>query len=272
MKTCLVSGANSGIGRVTAEQLAKRGMKVWLACRSLERAQPVLDAIVAAGGAAELVALDLSDLASVRACADVLLERGEPLDLLVNNAGLAGARGLTKDGFELAFGTNHVGPYLLTRRVMPLLEAAPEGRIVVVASASSFNARGIDWDAVRKSTASATGLPEYAVSKLANILFARELSRRVKPTVLAFSVHPGVVASDAWREVPWGIRHLMKAFMLSNEEGAKTTIFCATSDDVKDKSGRYFDKSREHKPPRLVGDLLAAELWERTAAWTGLEP
>ena len=157
MKTALVSGANTGIGRVTAEELAKRGMKVWLACRSLERTQPVLDSIVAAGGKAELVALDLADLTSVRACAKTLLDRGEPLDLLVNNAGLAGAKGLTKDGFEVTFGTNHVGPYVLTRLLMPLLEAPPEARIVVVASAANYNAKSIDWEAVRKPTASTFG-------------------------------------------------------------------------------------------------------------------
>ncbi len=272
MKTAFVSGANSGIGRVTAEELAKRGMKVWLACRSLERAQPVLDSITAAGGKAELIALDLADLTSVRACAKTLLDRGEPLDLLINNAGLAGAKGLTKEGFELTFGTNHVGPYVLTRLLMPLLEAAPEARIVVVASAANFGAKTIDWEAVRKPTASPTGFPEYGVSKLANVLFARELSRRTKPSILSFSLHPGVVATDVWREVPWGVRHVMKLFMLTNEDGARTTLHCALSDDVKDKSGRYFDKSKEKKANPLVEGPLPAELWERTAAWTGLEP
>ena len=108
-RNIVVTGANTGIGRITAETLAKRGAKVTLACRSEEKTRPVLDAIAAAGGTAEFLELDLGDLASVRAAAQSLLDRGEPLHVLINNAGVASARGKTKDGFELAFGTNHLG-------------------------------------------------------------------------------------------------------------------------------------------------------------------
>ncbi len=267
----IVTGANTGIGRVTAVELAKAGAHVILACRSEERTRPVLDAIEQEGGSAEFVPLDLADLASVRACADAFLARGEPLAILVNNAGLAGAHGATKDGFELAFGTNHVGHYLFTRMLMPALEKSPEARIVNVSSRGHYRARGIDWDAVRKPTATKSAFPEYCVSKLANVLFTRELAKRAPAHVRTYSLHPGGVASDVWREVPWGLRHLLKLFLISNEEGAKTSLFCATSDQVGERTGHYYDECAEKTPSKLaLDDALARDLWERSAAWTGL--
>jgi retinol dehydrogenase-12 len=268
-KNVIVTGANTGIGRVTATTLAKQGAKVILACRSEERTKPVLDEIAAAGGKAEFLALDLADLASVRASAKAFLDRNEPLTLLINNAGLAGAHGSTKDGFELAFGTNHLGHYLLTTMLMPALERADEARVVTVASAGHYRAPGIDWDAVKRPSASTTAFPEYCVSKLANVLFASELARRAPASITSYSLHPGGVASDVWREVPWGLRHVMKLFMLTNEQGARTTLYCAMSDEVLDKSGRYFDKCREKEASKLARDeSLARELWEKSAEWT----
>jgi NAD(P)-dependent dehydrogenase (short-subunit alcohol dehydrogenase family) len=186
----------------------------------------------------------------------------------VNNAGLAGLRGVTKDGFELTFGTNHLGHYLFTRLLLPLLEKQDGARIVNVASKAHYRAKGIDFDAVRKSTPTVTGLPEYGVSKLANVLFAKELARRY-PKILSTSLHPGVVASDAWRQIPWGARHLMKLFMISNEEGAKTTLHCVTSDNLR--NGAYYDKCAERRPNRVADDEeLARTLWEKSAEWVGL--
>jgi dehydrogenase/reductase SDR family protein 13 len=218
---------------------------------------------------AEFLPLDLADLASVRAAAAKVLERG-PLALLVNNAGLAGAHGQTRDGFELAFGTNHIGHYLFTRLLLPALEKADSPRVVTVASDGHYRAKGIDWDAVREKTRSRTAFPEYCVSKLANVLFSNELARRY-PKVKSYSLHPGGVASDVWREVPWGLRHLLKLFMLSNEDGAKTTLYCATSDAVTDQSGLYFTKSKPRTASVLArNESLAAELWERSARWVDL--
>jgi retinol dehydrogenase-12 len=271
-KNAIVTGANTGIGRVTASTLARRGARVFLACRSEERTRPVLDEIKQGGGQAEFLALDLADLASVRACAAAFLHRDEALALLVNNAGLAGAHGTTKDGFEIAFGTNHLGPYLFTRLLLGALERAGEARIVNVASTGHYRAQGIDWDAARKPTASATGFPEYCASKLANVLFTCELARRTPKAVQSFSLHPGAVASDVWREVPWGVRHVMKLFMLSSEEGARTTLYCATSEEVRDHDGRYYDGCMEKQPGKLALDApLARELWDRSAGWTGIE-
>jgi NAD(P)-dependent dehydrogenase (short-subunit alcohol dehydrogenase family) len=272
-KTAIVTGANTGIGRVTALELARGGAQVFLACRSEERTRPVLEEIAREGLRAEFLPLDLASLSSVRAAATTFLTKSERLDLLINNAGLAGAHGRTDDGFELAFGTNHLGPYLFTRLLRPALEraGADGARIVNVASIGHARAAGIDFDAVRRSTATATGFPEYCVSKLANVLFTKELARRLPPSVHAYALHPGAVASDVWREVPWGLRHVAKLFMLSNEEGARTTLYCATSDDVHDDTGLYYDDCREREPSALASDEgLARTLWEKSAEWTGL--
>jgi NAD(P)-dependent dehydrogenase (short-subunit alcohol dehydrogenase family) len=270
-QSVIVTGANTGIGRVTAIELAKQKARVILACRSEERTRPVLDEIASAGGVAEFLKLDLADLASTRGAAQAFLARGEPLPLLVNNAGLAGAHGLTKDGFEITFGTNHIGPFLFTRLLLPALERAPEARVVNVASVGHYRAPGIPWDAVKTPTRSVSGLPEYCVSKLANVLFTRELARRAKSSVRTYSLHPGAVASDVWREVPWGLRHVMKLFMLSNEEGAKRTLYCATSDHIREQTGLYYDAYREQRPSKVAEDAaLARELWDRSSAWVGL--
>ena len=156
-KIALVTGANTGIGRVTAVELARQGAQVFLACRSAERTQAVLKDIRALpGGAAELLPLALDDFASIRACAGTFLARGLPLHLLINNAGLAAAHGQTRQGFELAFGVNHLGHFLLTQLLLERIQAAAPARIVTVASKAHYRARGIDWQAVHAPTRSAT--------------------------------------------------------------------------------------------------------------------
>ena len=269
----IVTGANTGIGRATAEELARRGAHVVLACRSQEKTVPVLEAIKAAGGSAEWAALDLGDLTQVKLCAEALLARGRPIDVLLNNAGLAGQRGQTKQGFELAFGTNHLGHFALTLLLIPRLRAAPSARIVSVSSKSHYDAKGIDFDALRAPTRSITGLPEYSVSKLANVLFTRELARRLGGgKIHTYALHPGVVASDAWRRIPWPIRAIMKAGMLSNEDGARTSLYCATSPEVAAHDGRYYDDSREKKPSAFAEDAdLARQLWTKSVEWTGVD-
>ncbi|HEX7479606.1 MAG TPA: SDR family NAD(P)-dependent oxidoreductase, partial [Polyangiales bacterium] len=225
-RVALVTGANTGIGLVTARELARQGAHVFIACRSAERARPALAAIAADSGSSEveLLSLDLSDLASVRQCARSFLERGLPLHLLINNAGLAGTRGATKSGFELAFGVNHVGHFLLTELLLERIRSSAPARIVTVASQAHYRAKGIDWDAVRKPTRSITGVPEYGVSKLANVLFSAELGRRLQGSgVTTYSLHPGVVATDVWRSVPWPFRWLVTHNLLSPEQGAATT-------------------------------------------------
>jgi len=274
-KTFIVTGANTGIGRITARELARQGASVILACRSQEKTQPVLDEIrrETQSDRAEYVPLDLGDLASVRTCAEALLARKLPIHGLINNAGLAGQRSLTRDGFEIQFGTNHLGHYLLTRLLLDrIVESAP-ARIVNVSSDSHYSARSIDWDAQRQTTRSLTGMKEYAVSKLANVLFTKELARRLAgKRVTAYALHPGVVATDVWRRVPGPLRWAIKRFMITPEVGAQATLRCATAPELAEESGRYYSVGgKERKPSKTSEDAaLAAELWKRSAAWTGL--
>jgi retinol dehydrogenase 12 len=265
-KVCLVTGASSGIGRVTAEVLARRGARVLLACRDAGKAEPVLRTIASAGGQASLLALDLGDLASVRACASAVLSRDEPLHVLVNNAGLAGQKRLTKQGFEQTFGVNHLGHFLLTQLLLPRLLQQPHSRVVNVSSKAHYDAPGIRFSELRERGKGFGALHSYAVSKLANVLHAKELARRYGAQGLhAYSLHPGVVASDVWRQVPQPFRWLMMRGMISNEEGAKTTLFCATSAEVAGHNGRYYDECREKEPSAAAQDpQLARELWEQS--------
>ena len=270
-QVALVTGANTGIGFVTARELARMGAHVFIACRNAQRAQPALDAIRVASGNSqvETLALDLGDVASVRRCADTFLARGLPLHLLVNNAGLAGTRGLTASGFELAFGVNHMGHFLLTQLLLDRLLASAPARIVTVASRAHTRTDGIDWDALRQPTRSRTGVHEYAVSKLANVWFSAELGRRLAGTgVNTYALHPGVVASDVWRAVPWPFRSLMKLRMISTEEGARTSLYCATSPDCAGETGLYYDKCRLQTPSTLGRDTtLALKLWRESERW-----
>jgi len=273
-RTFLVTGANTGIGKETVRVLAGRGARVVLAGRSEDKTRAAMKEIADKTGNTDLdyIPLDLGDLASVRAAAETFLASGEPLHVLINNAGLAGSRGMTKSGFELAFGTNHVGPFLFTELLRDHIVASGPGRIVNVASTGHFRPKGIDWDAVRRTTVTRTAFDEYCVSKLANVLHAQELGRRLQGTgVTTYSLHPGAIASDVWREVPFGLRHVMKLFMKSTEQGALTSLYCATSPDVAGDTGRYYDNEREKTPSKVVTPELAAELWGRSEAWVSAE-
>jgi retinol dehydrogenase-12 len=274
-KNFIITGANTGIGKITARELARRGARVILACRSRDKTQPVIDEIVKETGNAnvEFVQLDLGDLASVRACAEAILARDLPIHGLINNAGLAGSRGSTKDGFELTFGTNHLGHYLFTRLLLDRIKKTTGARIVNVASEAHYSAKGIDWDALQKPTRTRTGMPEYAVSKLSNVLFTKELARRLEGTgVTTYALHPGVVATDVWRRVPRPIAWVIKKFMITPEQGAQTSLRCATADELATETGRYYDKDgKERRPNKLADDVeLAKALWTKSAEWTGL--
>jgi NAD(P)-dependent dehydrogenase (short-subunit alcohol dehydrogenase family) len=270
-KTLLITGANTGIGKETARALANRGARLYLACRSPDGGRRAVEEISAQTGNRdlELLSLDLGDLASVRRCAEDFLATGEPLHVLINNAGVAGARGMTESGFERMFGTNHVGPFLLTNLLLDRLRSSAPARIVNVASAAHFGARGIDWEVVRRPTRTITGMREYSVSKLANVLHAEELARRLEGSgVTTYALHPGVIASDIWRRVPWPVRSVMKARMDSPEHGARTSIYCATSAEVAGESGRYYDDCHAKEPGAAATTELASELWRRSREWT----
>jgi retinol dehydrogenase 12 len=275
-RTFLVTGGNTGIGLATATALARDGGRVFIACRNPDRGQAAVTAIKSAVGrdSVELLPLDLTSLASARDCAQEFLARDEPLHVLVNNAGVGGARGLTADGFEMHFGVNHLGHFALTMLLLDRLKASgPGSRIVNVSSEEHYNAKGIDWAALQRKPGGFTGMREYGVSKLCNVLFAQELARRLgggDADVTTYALHPGVVASDIWRRVPQPFRALMMSRMLSTDQGAVTSLYCATSPEVAGSSGLYYDKCQAVAPNPVATPELGELLWKYSAEWTGI--
>ena len=259
----LVTGPSSGIGRATATELAKRGFHVVCAGRSQERITPVVAGIIAEGGSAEFLNLDLAALESARTAALEFTASGRTLDVLINNAGVGGARGLTVDGFEVHFGVNHLGHFMLTQQLRPAFR--PGTRIVVVSSEVHRRAKGVDFDAVRRKTGLARAFADYGVSKLANILFARRLAQ-LHQELNVYSLHPGVVDTNIFPSVasPFFRNRL------TPDEGARTSVWCATSDDVADHSGLYYSREKIWEPsPVARDDSLAEELWDRSEEWCG---
>ncbi|MFZ4745035.1 MAG: SDR family oxidoreductase [Limnohabitans sp.] len=270
-QVALITGGNIGIGRITAIELAKKGFQVVIAGRSLERTQPVLDHIksLAVDQPALFLPLDLASLASVRECARLFVQLNLPLHLLVNNAGVAGLKGLTKDGFEMTFGVNHLGHFLLTQLLLEKLKSSGPSRVVTVSSRAHKRAAGIDWDALCLPTSTWTGIREYAVSKLANLLFSAELAKRIQGTsVSTYALHPGVVDTEIWRAFPDWARPLLRLRgFLTPEEGARTTLHCAMHAPQKE-SGLYYADCKPMQPSALgQSSELSAALWERSEVW-----
>jgi NAD(P)-dependent dehydrogenase (short-subunit alcohol dehydrogenase family) len=272
MQTILITGSNTGIGAAAAVSMARPDRRLLLACRSEAKARPVLDRIAAAGGKGEFVELDLGDLAKAHEAATRLAAREEKIDLLIENAGLAGKRGVTRDGWELAFGTNHLGHFAFTMPLLPLLERgawgeAGVGRVIVVSSGSHFAAKEIAWARLQGRTRSLTGLPEYAVSKLCNVLFAAELRRRTRLSVVA--VHPGQIASDIWRSIPQPFRWVVQRALAMKpvELGGEALARAADVDLGRDDAPIYLHLFEPRAPnPLALRPDLAAMLWELSSS------
>jgi retinol dehydrogenase-12 len=268
-RTFLVTGASSGIGQAMVEALAGRGADVVLASRSEDRTRAVLAGIMERrpAGHVDFLRVDVSDLSDVRRAAAEFLAQRRPLDVLVNNAGVAGTRSLSPQGFDRTYATNHIGPFLLTNLLLPALREAPQGRIVNVASIAHHRARAIPWSVLeRRTKPRRSGFSDYAVTKLMNVLHAKELTRRLADTrITACSLHPGGVATNIWRAVPQPFRWLIQRATISREEGARTPLYCATAPELAHVSGRYYDRCREARTNPLADDAqLARELWTRT--------
>jgi len=277
-RTFLVTGGNTGIGLATAMALAARGGRVHVASRSAEKGNAAVTHIKAATGSdsVQFLQLDLEDLAAARASAAAFLALDEPLHVLINNAGVAGRHGLTRDGFELMFGVNHLGHFAFTTALLDRLADSARGegpggaRIVNVSSDAHYAAKGIDFGRLRTPSRAITGMPQYAVSKLCNVLFTQELARRLeaKP-VTSYALHPGVVASDMWHRVPWPVRPLITRRMLSTEQGAQTSLYCATDAGLAAQSGRFYDNCAERAPSPVATADLGRQLWEHSEEWAG---
>jgi len=174
------------------------------------------------------------------------------------------------DGFEMTFAANHLGHFLLTLLLLDKLKAGAPSRIVNVSSKAHYRATTINYEVLKQPTSSTTGLPEYAVSKLCNVLFAQELARRLEGTgVTTYSLHPGAVATDVWRSIPNPFRWLIKQFFLSEEDGAKTSIMCASDPKLQNETGKYYDWNGKEVPAsKYATPELAQQLWEKCEEWT----
>ncbi len=275
----LITGGNAGIGKATARSLADRACQVVIAGRQPERLAAAAASIeYKTGLPVEQLQIDLSSQASVREAAAAFQERFDRLDVLINNAGIfSNYLELTEDGFESQFAVNHLGHFLLTHLLLPSLRSAPAPRIVNVASVAHFRGM-IDFDDLQGENGPETynGLAAYAQSKLANVLFTREAARRF-PDIVSNCLHPGVIRTRiANKHTKWYFSlmwELYKPFMRSTHCGAQTSVYLATSPEVREVSGRYFDERQCcRKPAALARDPeLAARLWDASSRMTGLK-
>ena len=260
-RTVLVTGATGGIGLETARALAKMGARAVVGARDAARGQAVVDEIVRGGGSAELLEIDMASFASVRRAAERFGGAHARLDVLVNNAGIAAReRQLTEDGHDLTWQTNFLSHFLLTRLLMSALKAAPMSRIVNVSSEGHRSGR-LEWDNLELERGFGT-FRAYANTKLAQILFTRELARR-EPAVAANALHPGAIATGIWRAAPAFPRWILGLVLPSAEKGARPVVRLASARELEGVTGRYFKKMREEKPSAAaVNDADAARLWK----------
>jgi NAD(P)-dependent dehydrogenase (short-subunit alcohol dehydrogenase family) len=275
-KTCVVTGASSGIGFETALELARRGARVTLVSRSAERCQAAAERIRQETGNAEVgyIAADLSLLAEVRRAAEEILKREERLDVLVNNAGgFFWKRMETAEGLEMTFALNHLNYFLLTNLLLEKLKASAPSRIVCVSSDAHRGGR-LNFDDLQNKRKYA-GFPAYAQSKLMNVLFTYELSRRLAGSgVTANALHPGFVASGFGKNNGLLFRVAMPLAQLgaiSPQEGARTSITLASSPELEGVSGKYFTKEKEvQSAPASYDEESARRLWDVSLQLTGL--
>ena len=267
-KTCMVTGANSGLGRETALALAEMKANVVMVCRNREKGEAARAEISKKSGneSVDLLLSDLSSLAEVRTLAAEAKNRYGELHVLVNNAGLFSFSGRTDDGFETTFAVDYLAPFLLTNLLIGLLKASAPSRIVNVSSVAHFNGH-VDLEAVKRGGV-ATGWGAYSNSKLALVMFTYELARRLAGTgVTANCLHPGAVATSIWRVPP----ALVRPFLKGAKEGAETSVYLASSPEVEGVTGKYFeDKAPKRSSEESYDEKEALALWEVTAKVVGL--
>ncbi|MCB0587417.1 MAG: SDR family oxidoreductase [Phaeodactylibacter sp.] len=278
-KTVLITGGNDGIGKATALKLAQKGMQVVLACRSETKGQQAAGEIRQQTGN-ELVHFlpgDLASFASIRAAARLFKTQYGQLDVLINNAGVFTSQLMqTEDGIEMQFGVNHLGHFLLTHLLLEPLRQAHEPRVINVSSVAYLQGH-IDFNNLRgeKGPGHYNGLNAYAQSKLANVLFTRELARRY-PHIDSYALHPGAVRtrignkhSKWYTSLFW---HSLKVIMAPPDKGAGTSVYLATSPEVKSAAGQFFDnKQRQRRLSEAArSEALARQLWKVSEEMVGI--
>lgn len=296
----VVTGANSGSGLATVEQLVRQGARAIAACRRVAAGDEATRHLAGERGAVEVMELDLGSLASVRRFGAEFKAKHDRLDGLVNNAGVMNTpEGRTEDGFETQFGVNHLGHFLLTELLLDILKASAPSRVVCVSSVAHVGRSGrpaeIDLEDPNFERRPYGGVAAYNQSKLANVIYARHLARRLEGTgVSVFSTHPGWIRSNLVKHTapPWVQNVLLRPFsgvlgMMSGEDGAQTQLHCLLDDDAPSHSGEYYSQNsvlypdKANRPggwpmrspnPLVHDDALAERLYEVSAKLVGLSP
>ncbi|XP_023127127.2 retinol dehydrogenase 12-like [Amphiprion ocellaris] len=267
-KTVLITGANTGIGKETAKDLAGRGAKVIIACRDMEKAKEAVKEIIETSGNdnVKCMKLDLADTKSIREFAEAFKKDEPKLNILINNAGvMVCPYGKTADGFEMQFGVNHLGHFLLTYLLLDLIKRSAPARILTVSSMvhswGSINLEDLN------SEKSYDKMKAYSQSKLANVLFSHSLAKRLEGTgVTCYALHPGAVKTDLQRHVSgpmYLIMMFIRPFFKTAVQGAQTTIYCAVEPSLENETGQYYgDCARTSCCDAGKDDDLAQKLWE----------
>ncbi|XP_016333219.1 retinol dehydrogenase 13-like isoform X1 [Sinocyclocheilus anshuiensis] len=282
-KTVVITGANTGIGMETAKDMARRGARVVMACRDLTRAENAAEYIRRSTGNGNVVIrhLNLASLYSVQEFVKEFIATEERLDILINNAGVMMCpKWITEDGFETQLAVNHLGHFLLTNLLLGMLKRSSPSHVVNLSSIAHVGGK-IEFDDLFFDKRPYSPLLSYKQSKLANVLFSRELARRMKGTgVSSYCLHPGVIRTEL-------IRHILVRFpvlkiilslpcillMKTPWQGAQTSIYCAVTEGLESKSGCYFSDCAEKDPaPEGKDDEVARRLWEESAGLVGLNP
>lgn len=281
-KVALVTGASNGIGLETALQLAQKGFRVVLLCRNQQRGEAAVEYIKAKSGQTDvsLMICDLGNMSDIRNCCEQIKRTYHKLDILINNAGVLNfKRQLTKDGLEEHFGVCHIGHFLLTNLLLECM--AEDARIVMVSSVAHKMGK-INFDDLAMAKGY-SAIRAYSRAKLCNILFARELARRLRGTGITINcVHPGVVGSNIGAKRSQGqtttgrarrfFFTLLRPVIQTPEQGALTTIYVATSDACAGVSGAYFANCKPAKvSPKAEDATLAKKLWQVSVCITGLD-
>lgn len=262
----LITGANTGIGFATAEQLVKQGQHVILACRNPQKAQDAQNKLRSLNqGQVDLISLDLNSLELTRKAADEIADRYGSLDVLINNAGLfAKTKQLTADGFEQQFGVNYLGHFLLTQKLLPVLQKAPKARIVHLASIAHWAG------SIKPNKFRAEGfynpLFYYGQSKLANLLLSNALAEQMaNSTITNNALHPGGVASDIYRDLPKPVYEVMKLGLVPTSIPAKLITQMATGDEWSNRNGEYVSAHMpDWKSPHAKNQQLARDLYAQS--------
>lgn len=268
-KICIVTGATNGIGQVCALTFAERGAELFLVCRDRNRGERTAKRILDQTGNDRVTLLigNLSSLTDVRQLANSFLQYNKPLHILLNNAGIVNLnRNITEDGFEEMFAVNHLSHFLLTNLLLDRMKSSAPARIVNVASGAHMLVKGINFEDINYIK-NFSSLKVYGHSKLANILFTKELASQLRDSgVTANSVHPGEVATGLGSQNGWTgrmINLLMKIFLSSPRKGAQTSVYACTAPELERLSGLYLDSCRERQPkPCALDEVAAKRLWK----------